>query len=344
ETTTADNQDDAYVMIVGATICNVRIQKDATGIYLSGDTVTWTITYGNDGNGICNNIVITDLGGTGNTIASGTVLRTGSSLTPGQTGSFTITGTVYGNSGDQATNNVIITTTSIETTTADNQDDAYVMIVGAVIPPSPLFNIAISKSVTPSITTLGGVVVRTLTYSNPSLATGYDVMIQDPLAPELSFNSASHGGVLSGSTVMWSLGILAPGATGIVTMTTTVHSGFNGQIIPNTAYIYASGGSISGGVVIGNGSVFDETTYIDNAASASVTISIPSNGGNTYVYIPLPAEVKQAVAAAQPILIETIMPKKKIIDKLRDIIIETKEDIMEQFILPVGLPNTGAER
>lgn len=127
-------------------------------------------------------------------------------------------------------------------------------------------------------------------------------------------------------------------------MTTTVHSGFNGQIIPNTAYIYASWGSISGWVVIGNGSVFDETTYIDNAASASVTISIPSNGGNTYVYIPLPAEVKQAVAAAQPILIETIMPKKKIIDKLRDIIIETKEDIMEQFILPVGLPNTGAER
>lgn len=95
---------------------------------------------------------------------------------------------------------------------------------------------------------------------------------------------------------------------------------------------------------MGNGSVFDETMYGDNVASASVTISIPSNGGNAYVYIPLPAEVKQAVAAAQPILVETIMPKKKIIDKLRDIIIETKEDIMEQFILPVGLPNTGAEQ
>jgi len=79
-------------------LCNARIQKSATGVYLSGQSVTWTINYGNNGSGVCNNVIITDLGGINNAMVSGTIVATLGSLIPGQTGLLTINSTVYGTS------------------------------------------------------------------------------------------------------------------------------------------------------------------------------------------------------------------------------------------------------
>jgi hypothetical protein len=50
-------------------IADVRIAKSATGSYFSGDEVTFTIDYGNYGPQAAENVIITDIPGTGFTRA-----------------------------------------------------------------------------------------------------------------------------------------------------------------------------------------------------------------------------------------------------------------------------------
>ena len=63
-------------------------------------------------------------------------------------------------------------------------------------------------------------------------------------------------------------------------------------------------------------------------------------------YIPLPEPVRVALEVAQPLkeeIIESYVPKYKILDTIRDIILETQESIEDHFVAPASLPNTGAE-
>ncbi len=102
-------------------------------------------------------------------------------------------------------------------------------------------------------------------------------------------------------------------------------------------------------MVQGNGWTQDETTYTDNRSDSSVTISQPVSTvwwGGTYTYIPLPEPVRVALEVAQPLkeeIIESYVPKYKILDTIRDIILETQESIEDHFVAPASLPNTGAE-
>lgn len=105
---------------------------------------------------------------------------------------------------------------------------------------SPDLNI--SKSANPSsgsIVKPGDEIVYTLAYSNSGTGEATNVFIVDPLPANTSFVSASDGGSLVGGAVRWnSIGTLAAGASGSVTLKVKVKSSAtNGTTISNLAGI-----------------------------------------------------------------------------------------------------------
>jgi Domain of unknown function DUF11/SdrD B-like domain len=87
--------------------------------YFSGDTVVWTITYGNSWDIDAPNVVLTDLWGDKWWPETTTWWSLGT-LAPGQTGQVTITWEVYWFPLETWTNTVVITTPRIEYSTGNN--------------------------------------------------------------------------------------------------------------------------------------------------------------------------------------------------------------------------------
>src|SRR5204863_5460921 len=67
-------------------------------------------------------------------------------------------------------------------------------------------------------TTAGPLVPLTLVYRNAGAQPLANVVVRDLLLPGETFVSATGGGANAGGAVRWDLGMLAPGATGSVTV------------------------------------------------------------------------------------------------------------------------------
>ena len=105
------------------------------------------------------------------------------------------------------------------------------------ITPTPVF---IVEKVGPAVVEAGSPVTYTITYQNVGSGPGVDVTLTDSFPAELTFVSATSGGTLSGSDVVWNLGTV-PAAT-----SATVEASFDlagapplidGQEITNVATI-----------------------------------------------------------------------------------------------------------
>ena len=81
---------------------------------------------------------------------------------------------------------------------------------------------------------VGGTITYTISYENTNPFPVNNVVITDPLPPEVTYLGSSGGGVYNGGThtVTWTIGPLAPGDTGSVTVTVRVDS------IPPSALLY----------------------------------------------------------------------------------------------------------
>ena len=94
----------------------------------------------------------------------------------------------------------------------------------------------IMKSASTSVINPGRTLVYTLQYRNSGTDTATKVILEDLLPAELTFVSASGGGMESGGVVDWNLGDLAAGATGSVSLTVSVKSPMpDGTVIHNHA-------------------------------------------------------------------------------------------------------------
>lgn len=91
---------------------------------------------------------------------------------------------------------------------------------GVAITPTPFFSI--EKVGTPSVVQAGGTVTYAITYNNNGSGPGLGTTITDAFPPELTFVSATAGGTLSGSEVIWNLGTVPIGGTASVEATFTV--------------------------------------------------------------------------------------------------------------------------
>jgi len=91
---------------------------------------------------------------------------------------------------------------------------------GIAITPTPVFTI--EKNGTPSVVPAGGTVTYAITYHNIGSGPGLTVTLTDVSPPKLTFVSATIGGALSGTDVVWNLGTVPVGGTGTVEATFTV--------------------------------------------------------------------------------------------------------------------------
>ncbi|EED30543.1 conserved repeat domain protein [gamma proteobacterium NOR5-3] len=100
----------------------------------------------------------------------------------------------------------------------------------------------INESASPANPIAGDFVTYTITYTNLGSATATQVVVEDILDPDLSFDSASNGGSFDAATgvVRWQLPDLAPGASGQLTVRARVASTVpDGTVIENRAGIDA---------------------------------------------------------------------------------------------------------
>jgi len=95
-----------------------------------------------------------------------------------------ITGTVFGPGGSNATNNVTITTTTPESNTGDNADDAQVTIVS--------YDLALTKVLTSSGTVMSGdAVTFTITLYNQGTLPANNIQLTDYIPAGLTLNDTN---------------------------------------------------------------------------------------------------------------------------------------------------------
>jgi uncharacterized repeat protein (TIGR01451 family) len=120
-------------------------------------------------------------------------------------------------------------------------------------------DLRLSKSVLPTDVKKDDTVVYTLGITNVGLEAVALTQVTDVLPPAVAFGSyGATTGTYSDATGIWDIGNLAVGASGTLTITGTVNSGYGGLTITNTADITRMDRP--------------DTNEVDNTASATFTI------------------------------------------------------------------------
>jgi uncharacterized repeat protein (TIGR01451 family) len=242
--TLTDLQAEVDGAIAVSPVADVWATKSATPTTLNaGDTVTFTIQFGNYGSLAAENVVLTDSLPSGLINPSFVGYWTSNGLTvtrqPVTTftwnlpnldwlewGIITVTAQVdsaYAWTGQNTiTNTIEISTDSIEQyqiTELSNSDDAVLTVE------TP--DLSITKTVVPTGTVRhGDWVTFTITYSNAGSVTAYNVVITDTVPLSLTNAYTTSVGALitaTGSTnYVWQVSDLAPGTGGVITITAQV--------------------------------------------------------------------------------------------------------------------------
>src|SRR5207248_1175519 len=87
-------------------------------------------------------------------------------------------------------------------------------------------HLTIGKTVDKATASPGDTLTYTISYQNTGNASASGVSISDALPAKTSFVSASAGGTLYGGVVTWTLGSLAAGGSGSVTLTVKLDAVF----------------------------------------------------------------------------------------------------------------------
>ncbi len=218
----------------------------------TGETLTYTITYGNTGDVACQNVVITDvLDGNLGTVTE--ISNRG--ILVGNTIMWQISSLPAGSVEHKLSFTAIITgtSTSISNITTIICDELPYPLdsppVVTQIGTSPSFE-GSSKSVTPTDKVKGGdVLTYTIFYKNTGNKSATDVVIIDRIDPMLTnVTDISNGGIYINGTITWNIGIvgwnmgtIGMGYGGEVSFKATVKSPIvGGSQIKNKAMITAS--------------------------------------------------------------------------------------------------------
>ncbi|HYF61494.1 MAG TPA: PKD domain-containing protein, partial [Herpetosiphonaceae bacterium] len=127
-------------------------------------------------------------------------------------------------------------------------------------------DLSITKSVTPTLAKAGDQIVYTIRFTSTGNTIAEGVRITDTLPAEVTISVAEYGGVPLSSTVIapptlaWLADPMAPGATGIITLTGTVNANVTTeQDVTNTVVIAHQ----------------QETAPANNTATATFTVNLP---------------------------------------------------------------------
>ncbi|WP_244930731.1 isopeptide-forming domain-containing fimbrial protein [Nocardioides sp. W7] len=231
------------------------------------DTVTYTVKVKNTGSWPAYDVVVTDQPDTelvDVTLVGGAALSTDGwtagdpdlrwlvpgPIAAGATVTFTYTAKVKPgaqlNAGDQVTNTAAIpsyfgASTATRTGDGDNPWREYVgpqdTVTLTVVKP----NLTIAKTPDNGAATAGEDATFTITVKNTDAhATAHGVVVHDVLPAGLTYVSSTPSGTASGSTVDWTIGTLAPGASKTITVVARVGSDVaTGTTLTNTASTHA---------------------------------------------------------------------------------------------------------
>ncbi|MCZ4245119.1 gliding motility-associated C-terminal domain-containing protein [Pedobacter punctiformis] len=216
------------------------VKTVSNGAPVVGSNITFTIAVANAGLSDATAVTVTDLLPSGYTFVSATPgtgtynnatgVWTIGNLTNGANSTLSIVATV--NATGNYTNTATISAAETDPNTANNSS--------SVVPvPSPLADVAVTKTASNTAPNVGSNVTFTVTATNagPSAATG--VSVQDMLLSGYTFVSASApaGTNYDNTTGSWTIGNLANGGNAVLTITAKVNAT---GLYSNTATIAAT--------------------------------------------------------------------------------------------------------
>ena len=263
-------------------------------------TVTFTLSYTNSGVGGALAATLTDTlpAGTtfvsatgGGTNAAGVVTWNLGDLAAGAVGTVTVTVTLnsfgtYKNDASMAYTvglNTKTVTSNITSTVYSGAEPQLTLTATA-----------------PASTTQPGVTFG-ISYDNTGTGAAQNVTISDTLPPGATFVSASNGGVLVGNTVTWTVGSVAAGGNGQVTV--NVSLGAFGTYDNSATGTYSD----FTGTVYPVSSNATQTIYADDEPLLTLTASAPTITAQPTVTLSI-AYVNDGAAGAQVVTITDTLP------------------------------------
>lgn len=240
--------DNTAVLSTFVSIADVTIAKTGPTAVLAGERLTYTLAFTNTDNAPATGVVITDtlppelLEVNVTSSLPGVTARPGTpfvwdvpDLAPGAGGTLTIAGRVSPLYRGTLFNQARIAAASPEATTTNNTSARVETFVSRP-------DVTITK-IGPAQVSPGGVMTYTLVYTNADngLATG--VVITDVLPAALMTPTVTHAGATimprPGTSFVWDVADLAPGAGGVITLTARVRTDASADLV-NTAWIAAA--------------------------------------------------------------------------------------------------------
>ncbi|MFZ2492275.1 MAG: hypothetical protein WA208_12405, partial [Thermoanaerobaculia bacterium] len=271
--------------------------------FTQGDVVRFTVNYSNVGDEIITSAVLSDPLPVGFTYvgtslaacgtapclqsapavgANGTVTWSLGNIAVGGSGSVTVDATAT--AAGAFTNVATLTGGNLPATQASK----------AVTVSGPILEIA--KTANKSVILPLQQLVYTIAYANSGQATATGVVVSDPIPAGFTYVSAtpaptSAPAVGANGTVSWTIGNLAVGGSGVLTVTVTAPASFSGSTIDNTATITSTNAltKTSTYTVETISSTCTSTTYYPIPTTASISSSgmvtgiTVTTGGSGYV-------------------------------------------------------------
>ncbi len=262
--------DNATVDFTVGPLLNLAI-TDSSDPVPAGDQITYTLTFSNSSSADETALVVT-LTATlptntsyvsasdGGTESAGVVTWSLGDLPPGVSGTRTLQVQV----DSPLPNGTLLTNTS---NLDDAQGNSATTSQTTSVQSAPVLSVSVTDS--PDPVEAGGQITYNLNYGNSSIAneTAFEVTLTDTIPTNAAFVTASHGGTVdnTGTLVTWSLGDLAPGASGIRILVVQVDSPLpNGNLLTNSATL---------GDTQGDSATASQTTSVQSSLILSVSVT-----------------------------------------------------------------------
>ena len=220
---------------------DLGIVKQGPANPVPGQDATYTLTVTNNGPGAATGVVVTDAlpSGTtfvsataGGTVSGGTVTWNVGNLAANATASLQLVVRVGPALTGSLANTATVTAAQTDTVAANNSSTA----TGTLTPSADL---SVTKTADVQSATVGDTVTYTIGVKNDGPSDAASVVVTDTPPTGLTFISATQGGAVQGSNVVWTIPTIAAGATATVSVTFTVDVA-DGDTIVNQVSVTAT--------------------------------------------------------------------------------------------------------
>ena len=269
----------ATVTIALSPPADIAVFKVGPASGVAGSNLTYTITVTNIGPAAATNVVVSDQLPVGfafisavpatATVSNNFVIWPSLNLASGGSGNFTVT--AVSAEGGSFTNIAFGTSDTFDANPTNNDGTSTNSQVITTV--APLADVAVFKTGGTTVAP-GGTNTYTITVTNSGPSTATNVVVQDTLPVNVTFQNASGGGGLSGNVVTWPAMILTNGAkTNFIVSVTAPASGSFTNIASGTSDTPDPNTNNNNGTLPGS----KVTTSVTPVADVQVFVSGPTN-------------------------------------------------------------------